>query len=63
MVKRAKRDEAFAREIAHAKANARIDPLWEITIASRKSWRAAAWLLTYLDRRDNRGKEKTHPAA
>ena len=58
MVKRAKRDEAFAKKIKQAQANARIDPLWEITIASRKSWRAAAWLLTYLERRDNRGKSK-----
>ena len=58
MVKRAKRDAAFAHKIAQAKASARLDPLWEITIASRKSWRAAAWLLTYLERREGRGKAK-----
>ena len=57
MVTRAKRDSAFAQRIAEAKTKARTDPLLEITMAARKSWRAAAWLLTYLDRRDNRGKK------
>ena len=58
MVKRAKRDEQFARRIAKARSHARTDPLLEVTQAARRSWRAAAWLLTYLDRRDNRGRPK-----
>ena len=57
-VKRAKRDKEFARKIAHAKSKARTDPLWEVTLASRKSWRAAAWLLNYLERPDSRGKKQ-----
>ena len=55
LVKRAKRDHAFAELIERAKSKARTDPLIEVTRASRKSWRAAAWLLQYLDRQDHRG--------
>ena len=50
-VKRAKRDEHFAAQIEQAKQQARADPLRELYAASRKSWRAAAWLLEYLDRK------------
>ena len=58
LVKRAKRDDKFARAIALAKQRARNDPLLAVRQASQKSWRAAAWLLNYLDRRDNRGSKK-----
>ncbi len=55
MGKRAKRDPQFAAAVDRAKHQARSDPLLAVYQASRKSWRAAAWLLGYLERRDNRG--------
>ena len=53
-VKRAKRDEQFAGRVELARQKARTDPLRSVYEASRTSWRAAAWLLEYLDRRAER---------
>lgn len=58
LVKRAKRDKQFADAIARARLEARGNPLLEIYKASKTSWRAAAWLLNYLDRRDARGRRQ-----
>ena len=58
LVKRAKRDPALKRAIQSARQKARTDPLIAVQQASKRSWRAAAWLLTYLERRDDRGRPK-----
>ena len=58
MVKRAKRDAEFAQAMALARQQARTDPLLAVRTASQKSWRAAAWLLEYLERRERRGRKK-----
>ena len=50
----AKRDEQFAGRMELARQKARTDPLRSVYEASRTSWRAAAWLLDYLDRRAGR---------
>ncbi len=57
-VKRAKRDQEFRKAMQRAKEQARTDPLRELYAAARTSWRAAAWLLEYLDRREGLRKEK-----
>ena len=57
LVKRAKRDPALAKKIEHARMQARSEPLMQVYRASRNSWRAAAWLVSYLDSRDQRGKK------
>ena len=61
--RRAKRDANLARAIDRAKQQARTDPLLAVHKASQKSWRAAAWLLGYLERRDNRGQPKVEENA
>ena len=47
-----KKDPEFAAQLERYRSYAESDALGEVVKASRKSWRAAAWLLTYLQRRD-----------
>jgi hypothetical protein len=59
LVKRAQRDEQFSAALDRAREQARADPLLTLHEASKKSWRAAAWLLGYLERRDNRSRAQS----
>ena len=47
-----KKDADFAAQLQRYQSYAESDALREVIKASKKSWRAAAWLLTYLERRD-----------
>ena len=47
-----KKDPDFAAQLERYRTYAETDALSEVVKASKKSWRAAAWLLTYLQRRD-----------
>jgi hypothetical protein len=46
-----KRDEEFAQQVAEARLDAISQPLLTVIAASRKNWRAAAWLAKFLDGR------------
>jgi len=56
LTRRMQRDEAFAARIEGARDAAVVEPLINVARAARKSWRAAAWLVKYLD-------SKQRPAA
>jgi hypothetical protein len=56
LIRRMRRDRQFAQQMRQAKRRARLDPLEQIRRSSRKSWRAAAWLLKYLDNRERGAK-------
>ena len=43
----AARDEDFARSITRAEELASVQPMMVMAAASRKNWRAAAWMLTH----------------
>ena len=47
-----KKDKAFAEKVERYRRYAESDAMREVVAASRKSWRAAAWLLEYLARRE-----------
>ncbi len=47
-----KKDKAFAEKVERYRRYAESDAMREVVAASRKSWRAAAWLLEYLGRRE-----------
>ena len=47
-----KKDPQFAAQVERYRSYAETDALHEVIKAGKKSWRAAAWLLTYLQRRD-----------
>ena len=47
-----KKDPEFAAKAERFRRYAESDALDEIVKASSKSWRAAAWLLSYLERRE-----------
>ena len=47
-----KKDPDFAAQVERYRSYAESDALGEVVKASKKSWRAAAWLLTYLQQRD-----------
>jgi hypothetical protein len=49
-----KRDEEFAEQVAQARLDAIAQPLITVVQASRRSWRAAAWLAKFLDNRNNK---------
>jgi len=49
--RRIQRDEDFAAKIEWARAIAQAEPLAQIARAAKTSWRAAAWLVEYLDRK------------
>jgi hypothetical protein len=48
----AAKDEDFARSIARAEELAVVQPMMVMAAASRKNWRAAAWMLTHKGRRE-----------
>ena len=52
-----KKDSAFAEQVERYRGYAESDAMTEVVKASKRSWRAAAWLLTYLERR-----ERSHDA-
>jgi hypothetical protein len=54
-----KRDEQFGQQVAEAQLDALSQPLITVVRASRKSWRAAAWLAKFLDDRQRRMPEST----
>jgi hypothetical protein len=54
-----KRDEAFAQQVGEARLDAISQPLLTVVQASRKNWRAAAWLAKFLDDRRVRTYETT----
>ena len=54
-----KRDEAFAQQVGEARLDAISQPLLTVVHASRKNWRAAAWLAKFLDDRRVRTYETT----
>jgi len=58
LVRRIQRDEEFAAQIEWAQTIAQAEPLAHIAKAARKSWRAAAWLVEYLDRKRSGRTEK-----
>ena len=49
-----KNDPEFAEQVERYRGYAESDAMAEVVKASRRSWRAAAWLLTYLERRERR---------
>jgi len=59
ILKLLQRDEQFAQQVAEARLDAISQPLLAVVKASRTSWRAAAWLANFLDRRRNSGYETT----
>ena len=54
-----KRDEEFAQQVAEARLDAISQPLLTVIAASRKNWRAAAWLAKFLDGRRTSAYEAT----
>src|SRR5438067_781985 len=54
-----KRDDEFAQQVSEARLDAISQPVCTIVRASRKSWRAAAWLAKYLEERRVRSYETT----
>ena len=54
-----KRDEEFAQQVAEARLDAISQPLLTVVHASRKNWRAAAWLARFLEERRVRTLETT----
>jgi hypothetical protein len=54
-----KRDEEFAQQVAEARLDAISQPLLTVIAASRKNWRAAAWLAKFLNDRRASGYEAT----
>jgi hypothetical protein len=54
LIKRLRSDPALADALAAAREKARSVPLSQVREASKTSWRAAAWLVKYLDARDAR---------
>lgn len=49
-----KEDPKFAAEVEEAKQKAQMMPLLQIATAGRTSWRAAVWLLEYLEKRQQK---------
>ncbi|MCA9270079.1 MAG: hypothetical protein KDA41_16470 [Planctomycetales bacterium] len=56
LVKLAKRNELFAEFLEEQRQKARGRPLAQVYAASQRSWRAAAWLVKYLDGRERQGR-------
>ena len=54
-----KRDEEFAQQVSEARLDAISQPLLTVVEASRKNWRAAAWLAKFLEDRRTRAYEYT----
>lgn len=54
-----KRDEEFAEQVSEARLDAISQPLLTVIQASRRSWRAAAWLAKFLDDRRRNSLEPT----
>ena len=54
-----KRDEEFSQQVAEARLDAISQPLLTVVQASRKNWRAAAWLAKFLNDRRTSGYEST----
>jgi hypothetical protein len=52
VLRRIRRSPDLVSEYRQKQQLAREQPLRQLHAASQRSWRAAAWLLTYLDRRD-----------
>ena len=50
-----RKDKDFAAQVERYRGYAESDAMTEIVKASRNSWRAAAWLLQYLERRERKG--------
>jgi hypothetical protein len=53
LIRRMRRDRQFAEKMREARRQARLEPLKQIQEASRRSWRAAAWLVKYIDARES----------
>ena len=49
-----KRDEEFADQVSESRLDAMSQPLITVVQASRRSWRAAAWLAKFLEERSNK---------
>jgi hypothetical protein len=54
-----KRDEEFSQQVSEARLDAISQPLLTVVQASRKNWRAAAWLAKFLNDRRTSGYEST----
>ena len=54
-----KRDEEFSQQVSEARLDAATQPLVTVIQASRKNWRAAAWLARFLEERRRRSYETT----
>ena len=54
-----KRDEEFSQQVAEARLDAISQPLLTVVQASRKNWRAAAWLAKFLNDGRRCGYEST----
>jgi hypothetical protein len=49
-----KRDEEFAEQVSESRLDAIAQPLITVVQASRRSWRAAAWLAKFLEERNKK---------
>lgn len=58
-----RKDKEFAAQVERYRGYAESDAMTEIVKASRNSWRAAAWLLQYLERRERKGSSEAENAA